>query len=198
MSHIATARHKQGKSRSERETQRQKLVKESFLAYQKRLGKALAGTGLTEPEAVSSAESQQRIQIVRSMLQAGIPLAKVDYLLPLLESDRNERLTDSSHLSLYMPFLLEEEVKQLKEELTEARFSSVVFDGSTHLGEALVIVIRYVDSSWSFQQRLIRLHVLAKSLNGSQLARELITCLSTQYQIAPRHANSRNARWCCC
>ena len=33
MSHIATARHKQGKSRLERETQRQKLVKESFLAY---------------------------------------------------------------------------------------------------------------------------------------------------------------------
>ena len=33
MSHIATARHKQGKSRLERETQRKKLVKESFLAY---------------------------------------------------------------------------------------------------------------------------------------------------------------------
>ena len=33
MSHIATARHKQGKSRLERETQRQKLAKKSFLAY---------------------------------------------------------------------------------------------------------------------------------------------------------------------
>ena len=73
ISHIATARHKQGKSHLERETQRQKMVKESFLAYRKRLGKALAGTGLTE--AVSSAESLRRIQIVRSMLQAGIPLA---------------------------------------------------------------------------------------------------------------------------
>ena len=68
MSHIATVRHKQGKSRLEREIQRQKLVKESFLAYQKRLGKALAGTGLTE--AVSSAESLRRIQIVRSMLHS--------------------------------------------------------------------------------------------------------------------------------
>ena len=68
MSHIATVRHKQGKSRLEREIQRQKLVKESFLAYQKRLGKALAGTGLTE--AVSSAEPLQRIQIVRSMLHS--------------------------------------------------------------------------------------------------------------------------------
>ena len=124
MSHIATARHKQGKSRLERETQRQKLVKESFLAYQKRLGKALAGTGLTE--AVSSAESLRRIQIVRSMLQAGIPLAKVDYLRPLLESDRNERLTDSSHLSLYAPFVLEEEVKQLKEELKKANMNVCV------------------------------------------------------------------------
>ena len=115
---------------------------------------------------------------MHSMLQAGIPLAKVDFLRPLLESDRNERLTDSSHLSLYVPFLLEEEAKQLKEEMKEARFCSVVFDGHTHLGEALVIVIRYVDSSWSLQQRLIRLHVLAKSLNGSQLARELITCVN--------------------
>ena len=56
MSHIATARHKQGKSRLERETQRQKLVKESFLAYQKRLGKALAGTGLTEAVRVSAVD----------------------------------------------------------------------------------------------------------------------------------------------
>ena len=135
----------------ERETQRQKLVKESFLAYQKRLRKALAGTGLTEgvssaeslrriqivravlrlrkalagtglTEGVSSAESLRRIQIVRAVLQAGISLAKVDYLRPLLKPDRNERLTDSSHLSLYVPLLLEEEVKQLKEELKEARF----------------------------------------------------------------------------
>ena len=70
MSHIATARHKQGKSRLERETQRQKLVKESFLAYQKRLGKALAGTGLTE--AVSSAESLRRIQIGIDLFEFGI------------------------------------------------------------------------------------------------------------------------------
>ena len=74
------------------------------------------------------------------MLQAGIPLAKVDYLRPLLESDRKERLTDSSHLSLYVPFLLEEEVKQLKEELKEANMNVCVSTSRTCLPDIVLCV----------------------------------------------------------
>ena len=49
---------------------------------------------------------------------------------------------------------------------------AVTFDGSTRLGEALAIVLRYVSDEWTLEQRLIRLQLLAKSLNGEEIARE--------------------------
>lgn len=102
-------------------------------------------------------------------MKAGIPLAKADYLRPLLE-ENSERLTYSSHLASYIPFILEAEKEKLKEELKEKPFVTVIFDGSTHLGEMLVVLLRFVDSSIEICQRLVRVHVLAKSLNAQQLA----------------------------
>lgn len=75
------------------------------------------------------------------MLQAEILFAKIDYLWLMIESDSNKCLTNLSHLALYVPFILEEEMK-------EARFCSAIFDRNTHLAEALAILIRFVDSSW--------------------------------------------------
>ena len=60
---------------------------------------------------------------------------------------------------------------------------SVMFDGSTRLGEELLIVIRYLDSDWTVRQVLTRLKVLSKSLTGDQLAEELIEAISTILQI---------------
>ena len=60
---------------------------------------------------------------------------------------------------------------------------SVVFDGTTRLGEAMAVVIRFIDSDWKIQQRLVRLMLLAKSLIGEEVARELIVVLSTTLGI---------------
>ena len=113
-----------------------------------------------------------------AFLKAGIHLAKADNLRPLLEVG-SERLTFSTHLASYISFLLEVEREKLKEELKEMPFISVIFDGSTHLGEMLVVLVRYVGCNLEICQRLVRVHVLAKSLNVQQLAREIITTLST-------------------
>lgn len=52
------------------------------------------------------------------------------------------------------------------------------FDGTTRLGEALSVVLRFVDEEkWVIQQRLVRLRLLAKSLCGEEIARELISIL---------------------
>ena len=115
-------------------------------------------------------------------MKAGIPLKKIDFLRHLLEAT-NTPLTDSSHLATYTPFILEEEDKRLQTELASTSALSIVFDGSTHIGEAIAIVARFVDSEWSLQQRLIRLHVVTRSLNGEQLAGELIQCISVAFQI---------------
>ena len=59
---------------------------------------------------------------------------------------------------------------------------SVIFDGTTHVCEAMVI-IRFIDDEWCIQQRVARLMLLAKSMVGEEVARQLIVCLSTELGI---------------
>ena len=49
---------------------------------------------------------------------------------------------------------------------------SVIFDGSTRLGEALGIVLRFF-SEGCIVQRLVKIAMLSKLLSGEELAREL-------------------------
>ena len=51
------------------------------------------------------------------------------------------------------------------------------------MAEAVVVILRFVDDQWTIQQRVVRLMLLAKSVNGEELAREIISILSTQLQI---------------
>ena len=60
---------------------------------------------------------------------------------------------------------------------------SVIFDGSTHQGEALAVLVHFVNEEFEIVQRLVRLHVLAKSLSANELARDIITILCTGLQI---------------
>ena len=60
---------------------------------------------------------------------------------------------------------------------------SVIFYGTTHVCEAMVIVIRFIDDEWCIQQRVARLMLLAKSMVGEEVARQLVVCLSTELGI---------------
>ena len=65
-------------------------------------------------------------------------------------------------------------MKKLKDELAAAKELVVIFDGTTYCAEALAILFRYISADdWTIQQRLVSMHVLAKSLSGPQLARSL-------------------------
>ena len=57
--------------------------------------------------------------------------------------------------------------------------------GTARLGEALVIVIRFVQENVVPTQRLIRLEILAKALKGEELAQRLMSCLAVEYKIGP-------------
>ena len=151
-----------------------------FQAYRKRQGSRLTGTGLTS--AVSDDETVHRVEAVTACLQAGIPLAKLNIIRPLLERN-NHRLTEATHLAQYVPFVLKTEKERIREEVSEAEFVSVLFDGSTRQGEALAVIVRFVDKEFEIQQLLVRLNVLAKSLNAQQLAREIIIALSNDLRL---------------
>lgn len=47
----------------------------------------------------------------------------------------------------------------------------------------MVIVLRYVDETWCIQQCVAKLHLLAKSMTGEELARQFIVTLSTELAI---------------
>ena len=58
-----------------------------------------------------------------------------------------------------------------------------VFDGTTRLGEALAVIVRFIDDGWEIVQRLVRVQLLVKSMTGEERARELVNVLSVEYGI---------------
>ena len=117
-----------------------------------------------------------RLNIVKSLLTDGIPLAKADGLRSLLESD-GLQLIASPYLGEYIPVLLVEEFKGVKNEVT-GRAISVIFDGTTRFGETVAILSRYVTDDWEIKQRLVRMQTVSKAVSAYQLAQLLNECSS--------------------
>ena len=110
-----------------------------------------SGTGLSK--AVSEEVISRRANVVESFLRAGVPFDK-NHLRPLLEAN-NARLTYSSHMA------------QLKEKILKAE-RVLILDGSTYLGEALAIILRFIDDDFTIQ--LVRFRILGKRLVRQELA----------------------------
>ena len=81
-----------------------------------------------------------------------------------------------------IPVVLDQEKESVKRSIQE-RHVSICYDGCSRLGEALVLVVRFVDDQWTVHQLLARLKVLAKTVNGEELAVELIPVVPTFLQI---------------
>ena len=106
-----------------------------------------------------------------------MPLSKIDCFRDLLEENAY-RLSNRCYMSDLVPFILKEEQCRIKHEIADKQVG-VIFDGTTRLGEALAIVIQFISDDWTPEQRLVRMQLLAKSLTGEEIARELIHVLST-------------------
>ena len=113
-------------------------------------------------EMVPDAERVYRVKVVRTFLRAAVPLNKLDLFRDLLE-EHAFRLTDRRHMSDIIPFIHDQEQDQIKAEIS-GQDVSVIFDGTTRSGEALAIIVRFIDESWSIRQRLVRLQGCEYSL----------------------------------
>ena len=111
-----------------------------------------------------------RLKVVKTFLREAVPISKVDAFRDLLE-ENSFRLTDRRHMCDLIPFIITQEKADIKAEIV-GKPVSVVFVGTTRLGEAMAIVIRFVDNSFAITQRLIRLQLLTKSMTGEEIARE--------------------------
>ena len=127
-----------------------------------------------------------RYELVETLLKAGIPLFKVDSLRPFLEKYCH-RLTSRNHLAEFISMIRQKEIDFVKSEIAANSAFSVIFDGNTRLGEALAIIVRFIDKDWNIQQRLLKLEILAKSMNAEELAQRLIQCLAVECVMQPNH-----------
>ena len=115
-------------------------------------------------------------------MKAGVPLNKIDCFQELLEEEEFS-LTLSRHLSDFIDVIAKDERKKVKEEI-EGRDVSIIFDGTTHVAEALNIILRFV-TEWKVHQRLIRLLLVTKPMNGEELAHQLLSSLFVDFSIPP-------------
>lgn len=126
-----------------------------------------------------------RVKVVETFIASGVPLNKLDSFKPLLEENAM-RLTDVQHMSDLIPFIHGQEMERIRADIA-SRPVSVTFDGTTRFGEALAIVLRYVTDDFKVQQKLVKAQMLAKSMTGQEIARELISVLSVSYGVASGH-----------
>jgi len=54
--------------------------------------------------------------------------------------------------------------------------------------------VRFIHQ-WNVQQRLVKLALLARSLNAEQLALRLIQCLAVEYAIRPNQLLAAMRNW---
>ena len=85
-----------------------------------------------------------------------------------------------------IPFIRSEEQRQTQEEI-KGREVLVIFDGTTHVAEAMAIVVRYVSRDWKITQRLVRALLVTITMCGEEVARELIATLSINVGVASGH-----------
>ena len=171
--HVQSTKHTNGLERLASKEKRERTIAEMLKKYDQQVHPA----GEKLPESVRV----YRIRVLSCFLKAGVPLNKVDSFRDILEEGAY-RLTNSKHLSEMIPFIRQQEQERLRDEIA-GKSISVVFDGTTHVCEALVLVIRFVDEQWCIHQRVAKMMLLAKSMAGEELARELIVSLSTELGI---------------
>ena len=125
-----------------------------------------------------------RVKVVTTMLKAGVPLNKIDLFLDLLE-EHGYALTSSTHLRQLISFIHQEELSRIKREIRQWPLS-IIFDGTTHVCEAFVIVLRYLTDDWELILCVGKLKLLAKSMMGEEVAQQIIVVLSTELGISPQ------------
>ncbi|PFX14310.1 DNA-directed primase/polymerase protein [Stylophora pistillata] len=177
--HVSCKKHQDGKQKLKRSKLREQTIAEALKREE---------SCKSKDSTLPVEECAYRLEVVTEFLKAGIPIAKTDMLRSLLEKN-GYRLTGSSNLGQYVSMALKQEIEQIKHELEMpgqvglTRDISVIFDGSTRQGEAIAIIVRFMDNDWNITQRLVRIQVCSKSVNANELAQVLNQCLSVEYGV---------------
>ena len=152
--HVKSEKHKKGKMKLATKEKREQDIVKALGAYDEEVHPV--------GEKLPTNLRVFRVIVVSTFLKAGVPLNKIYEFRDILEEGGGYRLAGRRPMSDFIPFILSKEKGRLREEMN-GKDVAVIFDGTSRLGEALVVVLRFMDlESWSPQQRLVRLQLLAR------------------------------------
>lgn len=129
-----------------------------------------------------------RFAVAQKLMGTGIPfqpagwISAEDVCARRMYASTGYKLTASTHMKSHIPKLLERELKLIKEELS-GQWLTVIFDGTTRLGEILAVVVRYCTSDFKLEHRLLAFKTSATHLAGVKLAGALKYTLSRDWNI---------------
>ena len=171
--HVDSAKPSQHKQKIKEKNSWEQDIAQAFRVYEQEVHHRVG-------ESLPEVHKLWRIKVVTTFLKAGVPLVKIDQLRGLLE-EHAYSLSDRRGMSDLISFIQSEEQQQINAKL-QGKKVSIIFDGTTRLGEALVVILRFVDG-FMIKQRLVHFLTLTRSLAGEEIARELINVLSVEYGI---------------
>jgi hypothetical protein len=103
------------------------------------------------------------------------------YFRDLLEQ-AGYALVDRSGLSDYIPLVYQAEIELLISEF-EGRYISVIFDGTSRLGDVLAIVFRTITPAFTLLERLVALPTMAHSTTSQTLASVVISTIISTMKV---------------
>lgn len=170
--HVSSIKHKMNKDKLSQTSKKDQNIAEAMKKYDE--------VHHPKGETLPTGTRVFRVKVVKAFLKSGTPLNRMEYFRDLFE-DAGFALTSSPNMRQLIPFILEEEYKAISKEVM-GKDISIVFDGTTRDGEALVVLVRFVES-WEVQQRLVRFQLVKQSVNGDELARIIINVLHRKLNV---------------
>jgi len=170
--HVRSKRHVKFKALHEEHGAATLTIEEALVDYDE----------MFDPEGQSMKAQYRtgRVDTLRTMLQAGIAVEKVDCapFRKMLERAHGGgfTLTSSSHMRELIPVVGMVELKKLISELGGKHFS-VIWDGTTRVAEVYVVAVRF----WAHgkvQQRVVGLRLLDHPLTGPENAGVLMNVMA--------------------
>ena len=95
-----------------------------------------------------------RVKVVTAFLKASVPSSKLIHFKELLE-ENNYSLAEERGMRDLIPVILKNDEAYVLG-IIGANYLSVIFDGTTRLGEAFAIMIRCVTNDFQIKQLLIK------------------------------------------
>ena len=120
---------------------------------------------------------EYRFAVVRTLMGCGIPLNKLDTGLSALLSRSGHTTSSIADMRQYVPLVQAAEVDELWSEI-EDQWLSIIFDGTTRVGEIVALLARYCTEDFYLKHKLLGVKTAKRHMNGVELSGTLIRLMT--------------------